>query len=140
MRMTHNAVITSLLRRALGITVSCRPPDLLRRVDTQIVNIAARKIGGLSRSARTEGLHLALGPSAIYNSYMRHSAEILDASLRAHNSTISTRLLRELRRFYSVEALGSQDTEKIIRANAHQQVPDTEQLLRHWRHTFWFCR
>ena len=83
--MTHDAVITSLLRYALVITGSCFPPDLLRRINTEVVNIVARKIGGLSRSTRIESLHLVVGAAAIYDLYVRHCADFLDACLRAAN-------------------------------------------------------
>ena len=41
LKMTHDAVITSLLRYALVVTGSCLPPDLFRRANTQIINKAA---------------------------------------------------------------------------------------------------
>ena len=41
LHITQNAVINSLLRYALAVTGSVLPPDLVRRVITQIVNVAA---------------------------------------------------------------------------------------------------
>ena len=60
MHITHNAVINSMLRYALVVTGSTSPPDLVRRVDTQVINVAARKIGGISRTARIESLHFIM--------------------------------------------------------------------------------
>ena len=37
LKMTHDAIITSLLRYALVLTGSCFPPDLLKRTNTQII-------------------------------------------------------------------------------------------------------
>ena len=52
LKMTHDAVITSLLRYALAITGSVAPPDLFAKRNSQVVNTATRKTGGPSRSAR----------------------------------------------------------------------------------------
>ena len=92
LKMTHDAVIVSLPRGALTATGSCYPPDIMRSVKTQIVNIAARKIGGLSRGARIEALHFTVGTATIFNLYVRYCAEFLDACLRVGESTINTRL------------------------------------------------
>ena len=60
LHITHNAVINSLLRYALAITGSVFPPDLVRRVNTQIINVAASKIGGANRTARIECMHFIM--------------------------------------------------------------------------------
>ena len=70
--IAHNAVIDSLLRYALTATGSVFPPDLVGRVNTQIINTAARKIGGVSRTTRMENLHLILNTMAFMNLYVTH--------------------------------------------------------------------
>ena len=60
LRTTRDAVAPSLLRYALTVTGSCYSPDLMRSVNTQIVNIGERKIGGASRSARIASLHFTV--------------------------------------------------------------------------------
>ena len=72
LRMTHDAAISRLLRYALVVAGSCFPPEIMCSVNTQIVNIAAREIGGLGRSARIESLPFATGASAIFNLYIGH--------------------------------------------------------------------
>ena len=50
LRATHDALITSLLRYGLTLTGSCLPDDLLNKLDTRVVNIAARKLRGCHTS------------------------------------------------------------------------------------------
>ena len=66
LRMTHEAVITSPLRYSLAVTGSCLPPDLAKTLNTQVVTIAARKVGGRSRAVRNESLHFLLGTRAAH--------------------------------------------------------------------------
>ena len=61
LRTTHDSVICSLVRYALGLVETCLPPDLFAKIDTRIPNIAARRITGLSRSARIEPPHYQAG-------------------------------------------------------------------------------
>ena len=58
LRMTHDAMIPSLLRYGVVLAGSCFPPALFRRINTQIVNIAARRAGRLRRTTRIQG-HLS---------------------------------------------------------------------------------
>ena len=68
--MTHAAAISRLLRNALVMTGSSPPPDL-RRVITQIVKIAAHRVGNLSSRARIGSPHFAAGATAVYNLHVR---------------------------------------------------------------------
>ena len=61
LRVTQEALITSLLRCGLALTGSCLPDDLLNRIDAGVVNIAARKIAGLPYITRIESLHFIAG-------------------------------------------------------------------------------
>ena len=51
LRMTHDALLGSLLRYALAVAGSCLPPDLSQKIDTRLVDIAAREILGVDRTA-----------------------------------------------------------------------------------------
>ena len=109
LKMTRDAGISSLLRYALVVTGSCYPPDLIRSANRRIANIAAGKIGGAARSARSESLHFTVGTDAIYNLDVRHCADFLDACLRLSNSTINTRLRKEPIVFYGLETFEATD-------------------------------
>ena len=140
LKMTHDAVIISLLRYALVVTGSCLPPDLMRRLNTQVVNVAARKIGGLSRSTRIESLHFSVGTTTVYNLYVKHCAEFLDASLRANNSSIGKRLREELLRYYNVPSFEIQDVQIAIPEERLKDALGVEKLPKKWQNTYWFCR
>ena len=45
LKMTHDSVVTSLLRYGLVITGSCMPPDLMAKTETHVTNVAARRVG-----------------------------------------------------------------------------------------------
>ena len=70
--MTHDAVITTLLRYAVSLVGSCLRADLFKQVDTMIANVAARKIGGSRRSARIESLHFLSEASTMSNLFVVH--------------------------------------------------------------------
>ena len=70
LRMTHDAVIGSLLRYALTFTGSCLPPDLMERINTQVVNIAARRIGALDKHTRIEAMHFIAGTMSSSSGYI----------------------------------------------------------------------
>ena len=103
--MSHDALVASLLGCAPTVTGSCYPPGLACSINTQVVNIVARKIGGLSRSARIETLRHVAGTFSIQKLNVRHCAEFPDACLRASGSSINARLRAELRQFSGAPAL-----------------------------------
>ena len=43
LRVTHDALITSLLRFGLVVTGSCMPDDLMNKIDTRVINVASRR-------------------------------------------------------------------------------------------------
>ena len=67
-------------------------PDLMRRINTHIVNIAAGRTGGLSFRVKGGSLRYTVGATTAYNLHVRHYAEFLDACLRASDITVNTRL------------------------------------------------
>ena len=118
------------------------PPNLLNRINTQVVNIAARWIGGLSRSARKKVLHYVVSTSAINNVYVRLSAEFSDACLGTTKSAMNSQLRTELQKYYNVSALETEDTLKEIPPDAISQkteMPKNE-VERQWRQHHWFCK
>ena len=117
------------------------PSDRLNRINTQVVNIAARRIGGLSRSARTKVLHYVAGTSAMYNLYARHCREFPDACLGATKSAINSKLSTELQRYYNISAFETGGILKGIPPDAISQktgMPKNE-VERHWSQHHWFC-
>ena len=105
LRISYDAIIGSLLRFALVPVGSSIPGDLFWSMETNITNVAARKITGLPRSARVESLHFLAGIHSFRNLYIFHYAEFLDGILRCHNSTIRSRISEELKQIYTVETL-----------------------------------
>ena len=71
LRITHEAIITSLLRYGLVVFGSCCPDDLANRVGAAITNTAARRISGLPQSTRIEVLHFLAVAHSFRNLYMR---------------------------------------------------------------------
>ena len=113
-QITHDAVIKSLLRYALAVTGSAFPPDLVRRVNAQIINIAARRIGGVRRNARIESLRLIMNTATFVNLYLPHCAIFLDGRITAQNSGIFTRLRKELAAYYSAIGFETQDINIVL--------------------------
>ena len=117
LHITHNAVINSLLRYALTVTGSVFPPDLVRKLNTQIINAAARKIGGVSRTARIESLHFVMNTATFLNLYVPHCAVFLDGCVRAHTSGICKRLLAELAVYYNTTDFETQGINVVLPIN-----------------------
>ena len=47
LKITHDALVTSFVRYGLILVGSCLPDDLANRMDTQVINPAARRIANL---------------------------------------------------------------------------------------------
>ena len=105
LKITYDAVVLSLLRYSLIFTGSCLPMDLAAKVDTRIVNISARKMLGVDATIRIESLHFLAGTRSYNNMYIMNCAKMIDACLRAHNSTIKSRLEAELCAVYHIDQL-----------------------------------
>ena len=128
--MARDAIIGSLLRYAQILTGSCFPPDLLHKMNTQVLNIAARRVGGLARTARIESLHFITGAMSIYNMYIVHCADFLDSCLRAHNSSIQTRIKQEVSAYYTNNPFATKDVSitlpygRIMEKSPNFRIPD----------------
>ena len=90
----------------MTVTGSCLPPDLCDKIDTCVLNVAARRILGVSQAARIGVLHMVANTHTFKNHYVVHCALRLDAVLRASNSSIKERIERELKRIYKVRKMG----------------------------------
>ena len=77
-------------------------------MDTYLTNIAAREIIEVDRTARVEVLDQVAGTHTYRNLIVRHMAEYLDPTLRAHNSSIKQRVTNVLCGRYGVETLALQ--------------------------------
>ena len=67
LQITHDAIITSLLRRGLLVTGSSIPPELLSTIGTNVTYVAARRILGLDRTVRIETLLFLAAASSYQN-------------------------------------------------------------------------
>ena len=96
LRVTHDALISSLLRYGLVLTGSSLPDDLMNKIDKGVVNVASRRIAGLPRITRIEALHFASGTHSIRNLVTQHRGHFLHLVLECHASGIRGRVAREL--------------------------------------------
>ena len=104
LRLTGDTLITSLLRYGLAVVGSGLSDEAMRRVNTCVLNVMARKIVGVNRTARVPILHAVSGILSIHNLFIQHCASMLDLSLRASNSTIQTRLHNWLCQVFKISA------------------------------------
>ena len=88
--------MTSLLRYGVIVTGSCLPDDLVNRLDTAVINTAARRINGLPLSTRIETLHFLSNTHSMRNMYVQHCALFVRRTLQTPNSTIEARKNREI--------------------------------------------
>ena len=84
LRSTHAAVITSLVRFGLVVTRSYAYEALIRRLETQDANVAARRTTGVSRAARLEVLRSVADILSARNLYVQQCALLVGRALRAH--------------------------------------------------------
>ena len=78
LKVTHDALITSILRYGLVLTGSGLPDDLL--------NMASRRITGLPFFRRVEALHFISGTRCLRNLYSQHCGVFLHSILLSHDS------------------------------------------------------
>ena len=71
------------MRSGLTLTGFGACSDVFRKLDMQLVNIAARRITGVSRSAGRPVLHAAAGLVSAPNLFLRQCTLIMDRALRA---------------------------------------------------------
>ena len=96
LRMTHEALVNSLLRYGLTILGSCMPEDLVNTIDVCVVNPAASRITGLGSHTRIETLHFLAGTLSYRNLYVCHTASFLHSTLLAQGGQVQGRLQREI--------------------------------------------
>ena len=96
LRLTHDALVTSLLRYAMAVVGSCAPDDLINRIDTTIVNTAARRVSRLPLSTRIETLHFLSGTYSYRNMYTQQCAMFVHRARSAHGSAIEGRINDEI--------------------------------------------
>ena len=107
LRITADSIIGSLLRYGSVVFGSCMPPDLIRKIDTQVINVAARSICAADRSMRIETLHFLTGVHNFRNQYLVRCALMLDSILRASNSGIRGRIVAELCRLRKITTIAT---------------------------------
>ena len=92
----RNSNVTSILRYGLVVIGSGLQPDAMDKMETQITNKEARMTGGPDRFSRLEALHFVAPTHCYRNKHILHCAELIGAAIRAHNSSISTRIRAEI--------------------------------------------
>ena len=80
-KATRDALLTNVVGHGLISSGSCIPDDLLNRLDTQAINVAARRLSGLPRITRIEALRSASGTHSSRNHYAHHCALFLHSTL-----------------------------------------------------------
>ena len=96
LRVTYDALITSLLRYSLVPMGSWLPDDLMDKIDTQAVNTAARRVTGLPRITRIDALHFLAGTNSIRNMYILQCGATMRATLRCSGNGARDRLMKEI--------------------------------------------
>ena len=102
LRITHDAIITSLLRYGLEAVGSRCPDDIANRIDAAIINTAARRISGLLLSTRIEGLRFLAGTHSYCNFFILHCAAFLHQGLLNQNSMAQQRLVADMQTNFHV--------------------------------------
>ena len=78
LRVTHEALLTSITRRGLAAVGSEAYETDLRALETTNTNIAARRISGPGRSGRPGAMFAASDALSVHNLYIRDCATMLD--------------------------------------------------------------
>ena len=100
LRSTHIALVTSLIQyglTTLGGHIYEEQPD---RLDAQIVNIAARRITGVHRSARLEVLRLTAGLTSVRNMIIQQCGFMIIRALEALDSPLQEWVEDHIRQAY----------------------------------------
>ena len=128
-RITHDATVSSLLRYGPTLTGSCVPNDVMNKVDTQIFNIASRRIVGLPLSVRVASLHFISATHSLRNLYIRQCAMFVHLTLVSHKSHIRQRIIRKVSAIFQAPALYPKPRELVVDLtaasawNASEPVP-----------------
>ena len=92
LRVTHEALLTSLIRYGMVATGSGAYESDFCLLQTRHANIAARRVLGIGRSARLGTLFATSNALSARNLYLRSCATMLDRCLRATDSSTTKRL------------------------------------------------
>ena len=114
LKVTHDALLTSLLRYGLVVMGSCIPDDLMDKLDTQIINVAARRIVGLPITTRVEALHFIAGTHSSRNLYSYHCAVFLHSTLVCHGSGLRGQIQKEICALLRINTLEPQVKEVAV--------------------------
>ena len=137
MSTTHDALIGSLLRCALAVIGSHLPSDLYSKMDTVATNVAARKILGVDRTAKTGTLNLVAGPRGFSNMVVIYMADYLDLVLRAHGSAIRSRVVLAVQEKYKISRLEPERVKVKIPIKEILADASNERTVRVWETTSW---
>ena len=102
LRITGQALVVSLLRYGYSVAGSGMGEHCLRKWDTCITNVLARRILGVGPSARLPILRAAAGLMAAHNMYAQHCGDLINQALRASGSTIEERLSKWMCTTYGI--------------------------------------
>ena len=86
LRSTHIALITSLIRYGFATYGGYMYEKCMDRLDTQVANIAARRVAGAHRSARLEILTPTAGLMSARNMFIQQCGEFVIRALEAIHS------------------------------------------------------
>ena len=92
LRTAHAALLTHLATYGLTVGRYGAYEAEFACVGTLGTNVSARRITGISRSARLEMLHMAEGIWSFRNRYLQNIAMLLAPALAAMECTLTTRL------------------------------------------------
>ena len=92
LRMTSNALVTSLLRYGLAVAGSMAYEQSLVIIDATAINEIAPRILGVRHSARIPAAHSTAGVKSVNNLNLRHCAKLLDSSLEVNDSAIQSKM------------------------------------------------
>ena len=138
MRLTGDALVISLMRYALAVIGSGMYEQSLRRLEVCVVNVLARKVIGVGRSARLPVLHATAGILSAHNLYAQHCADMVDHTLRAEGSSVKERVMGLVCQAYQLQHW---------ELAARECIPSTPLSPRVYRRRFfdmdlreqWFC-
>ena len=137
LRITHDALATSLLRYDLVVTSSCYQGRLAVKLDAAVIDTASRRILGLPLRTRVEVLRFLAGPFALRNLYLRHCATFVHRALIGHDNRLQGKLRRELAAVCRVPRLDLVDRELPVEIAAGFAMDSPEGPLRAISRTKW---
>ena len=101
--MTREALHTSLMRYCSTVVESGDYEHDLRKTETCGVNVVARKVAGVSRSARLSVLRATTGFLSAHHLCIQHCANLFGLGLSAQNSSSQRRLEDRARQLFGVD-------------------------------------